>query len=83
MAVDIRVERLARPKVSEWLALQQHDEHEDHARNDGHDHDGPQDPNVDAPDRNAHQENADGDLAGHGREAVGNFAEPPVLFIPC
>lgn len=81
VAVNVWVEGRSSPEVGEWLALQQHQEHEDKAGQHGQHHDGVQCPQVDWPDGDAHQENADGNLAEDGGEAVGDFAEPPVLRI--
>lgn len=75
MAVNIRVEGLASPEVGEWLALQQHDEHEDHAGNDG-----PEDPDMEASNSDAHQENTDGYFTGDGRKTIGDLTKPPVLY---
>lgn len=79
-AVDVRIKGPAGPEVGERLALQQHQEHEHDTSHHGEGHDGVQDPDVDAPDGDAHQKDAYGDLAGDGGEAVGDFAEPPVLY---
>lgn len=80
VAVNIRVEGLASPEVGKWLALQQHDEHEDHAGNDGQDHDGPEDPDMEASNSDAHQEDADGDFTGDGRKTICDLTKPPVLY---
>lgn len=81
VAVNVRVKGLASPEVGEWLALQQHDEHEDHASNDGQDHDGPEDPDVETSNSNAHQENADGDFTGNGCKTICDLTKPPVLYL--
>lgn len=80
-ALDIRVHGSARPEVLERLALQQHDEHEEQARQHGEGHDGREDPDMQALDGDAHQKDADGDFASDGREAVGDFTQPPVLCL--
>lgn len=60
------------------MALEEHQEHEDQTSKDSQDHDDVKDHDMKAFNRDAHQENADGDLARDGSEAIGDLAEPPV-----
>ena len=62
-ALDIRVEGRPSPEVFQWPTLEEHEEHEDQTCNDGQGHNAVEEPDVDAFDSDAHQEDADGDLA--------------------
>lgn len=77
---DIRVQGRPRPEIRQWLALQEHQEHEDQSRKNGQNHDGVEDPDMSSLDGNSHQENANGDLAENGGEAVCDFTKPPILY---
>lgn len=54
-----------RPEVFQWLALEEHEEHENQACYDGQGHDSIEDPDVEGFYSDAHQEDADGDLASN------------------
>lgn len=78
-AHDIRVKGHASPEVFQWFALEEHEEHENQACNNGQGHDAVEEPDVEGSDSDAHQEDADGDLAPNRGEAVGDLAEPPIF----
>jgi hypothetical protein len=67
------------PKKGQWLALQQHEEHEHQSSKDCQDHDGIEEQNMRPVEANTHQENTNSDLAENRCETESNFAEPPVL----
>ena len=76
---DIRVHGRPRPEISQWLALQEHQEHEDQSRKNGQNHDDIEDPDMSSLDGDSHEENANRNLAENGGEAVCDFTKPPVL----
>lgn len=80
-ARDGGVERGAGPEVLDGPALQQHDEHKGRPGDGCECDDAVEDPDVEAFDGDAAQEDADGDFAADGGPAVGDFAEPPVLVL--
>lgn len=67
------------PEIVDGSALEDGDEEEDDAGEDGEAHDGVDDPVVHLLHRQTEKHDADGDFGGNHGQAVGNIAQPPVL----
>ena len=73
MALNIRVESDLSPEILQRLTLQEHEEHEDETGDNRQDHHDIERPYMLPFDRDAHQEDADGDFAADGGETVRDF----------